>query len=114
VPSYSPVFSSALVQYTASTPNAQFEVPSGFTAVVRQISVVQDVGGYDAGVYIQDSAEAPGLLIAQAIGVDIYEVWQQEGRWVVTEGGFVTLSLSTVGSQAYGYVGGYLLRNTLT
>lgn len=114
MPSYSPVFSQAFVQYTASTPNASFEVPAGFTAVVRQVSGWQDVGGYVLQLLFQDSEAAPSLTVAsiEADGVANYAA--TEGRWALDEGGIMTIQASTLGATSSFYVGGYLLRNVLT
>ena len=112
--SYSPVYSAAFVQYTPSTPNLEYEVPAGFTAVVRQISGVQEVGATAMYVQIRDSVDAPALTIAQDYDYGAYESWIVEGRWVVPENGLITFGASTIGSQLSAYVGGYLLRNVLT
>jgi hypothetical protein len=110
---FSPVYSAAFIQYTHDEPNAQFEVPANFTAVIRQISIIQDIGAYEANVFIQDSIEAEGLAIFTATDVGALTQLQQEGRWVCPAGGFITLGLSSVGDTPSAYVGGYLLRNAL-
>jgi hypothetical protein len=74
VPSYSPVFSAAFIQYTSATPNSTFEVPAGFTAVVRQVTAYQDIGGYDLGVFLQDSDIAPTLQFVSFNDVAIANV----------------------------------------
>jgi len=110
---YSPVYSQPFVQYTPDTPNTSFLVPDGYTAIVRQWSVVQNVGGYDFNVDIQDSEAAPSLRIVQIIDVGINASYQGEGRWVVPPGGLITVGLSDVGSSVSIYVGGYLLTNDI-
>jgi hypothetical protein len=114
VPSYSPVFSQPFVQYTASTPNPSFEVPAGFTAVVRQISCSQEITDWLLNVSIQDSEAAPAMVIfsEHQAGIETYVAGQ--GRWVVPEGGIISIYLSSLGEVPAVYVGGYLLRNTLT
>lgn len=114
MPSYSPVYSGAFIQYTPSTPNTAFDVPEGFTAVIRQISAAQDIGGWILNVFIQDSEAAPGLVIAELGQVGSVNYAAQEGRWVCPGGGIISVSLTELGSDVAIYVGGYLLRNTLT
>lgn len=114
MPSYSPVFSQAFIQYTHSTPNEAFEVPSGFTAVIRQISVAQEIGSWYAYVNIQDSEAAPVLTVWIEEAAAVVNYAAGEGRWAVPGGGIITLGISTIGSVPSGYVGGYLLRNTLS
>lgn len=109
--SYSPVFSSAFVQYTPDTPNLVYEVPASFTAVVRQISGVQEVGATVMYVTIQDSVDAPELTISQVYDYGAFQTWSVEGRWVVPGNGLIQFHASTIGSQLSAYVGGYLLRN---
>lgn len=114
MPSYSPVFSQPFIQYTAGTPNTTYLVPAGFTAVVRQISIWQNIGGYNFSCFIQDSEAAPGITIAGLNDVGITSSQSIEGRWVVGAGGVIGIYFSELGSEPQAYVGGYLLRNTLT
>lgn len=114
MPSYSPVFSAPLIQYTNATPNTSFEVPSGFTAVARFAAITQDYGGYAAGWYIQDSEAAPGIFFDYTSDLGLLECHQWQGRVVVPEGGFFGFTSSEFGSSLNAYLGGYLLRNTLT
>ena len=114
MPSYSPVFSQAFIQYTSETPNTRFDVPTGFTAIVRQISCYQDIGAYLLETYIADSDAAPGLTISELEQSGGLNYVQQEGRWVVPGGGYIAISLSPLGTSPQVYVGGYLLRNTLS
>lgn len=114
MPSYSPVFSAAFIQYTSAEPNGAFDVPAGFTAVIRQISAAQDIGGWILTVYIADVAGGPGLKIAEIGQTGSVNYVAQEGRWVVPGGGAIAMDLSSLGSDVHVYVGGYLLRNTLS
>lgn len=107
-----PVFSSAFIEYTPSTPNTSFEVPEGFVAVVRQISAAQDIGDWLLQVAISNSLAAPELVIAILAQVGDVNYVAQEGRWVVPPGGTVDVALSAIGSSTWIYVGGYLLRDT--
>lgn len=113
MPSYSPVYSVPFVQSTPGAPNMEFAVPAGFTAVIRQISFVQEVGATAVWVTISDDLEAPELTIAQQYEYGAFIQWQQQGRWVVPGGGYIVLHASTIGSDLSAYIGGYLLRNTL-
>jgi len=105
------VYSVGFVEYTHDTPNASYDVPDGFTAVIRQISGTQEVGTYDLAVIIQNSEAAPGLTIWQQTGIGALTYVAAEGRWVVPGGGIITIDASAVGSTPSFYVGGYLLRN---
>lgn len=114
MPSYSPVFSQGFIYYTDATPNSQFEVPSGFTAVIRDATLWVELGAAVVQVYIQLDEEAPGVTVIQLSGVGepSYDSWQ--GRIMVPAGGIITYYVSDVDLNTHGYVGGYLLRNTLT
>jgi len=114
VPSYSPVFSSQFIVYTSATPNSSFDVPVGYTAVVRQATCYQDIGGYDFGVFLQNSEAAPSLQFVNLkdVGLAVADQWQ--GRIVVPGGGVIFILWSELGSSPQFYVGGYLLRNTLS
>lgn len=114
MPSYSPVFSAPFVQYTPSTPNQSFLVPEGFTAVIRQASCSQNIGGFIFYVYIQDSEAAPALDLIVLAQEGVANYVEAQGRWVVPGGGIITAALSELGSSCSMYVGGYLLRDTLT
>lgn len=114
MPSYSPVFSAPFVQYSAATPNETFDVPSGFTAVVRQITCTQDIGTYIAYVFIADSVGGPGIIIDAWNSTGVNVTHHQEGRWVVPGGGVISIYFNDLGDAPYFYVGGYLLRDTLT
>ena len=114
MPSYSPVFSVPLIQYGPETPNTQFLVPDGYTAVVRQISGVQNIGGFILWLAIADSEDAPNIIVYGAGQVGDFNTVQQEGRWVAPAGSLITLYFSETGSAFYAYAGGYLLRNAAT
>lgn len=114
MPSYSPVFSAPFIQFTTPAPNAEYQVPAGFTAVVRQWSCYQDIGGWVMKVGIVDAAGAPELTIVEAGQAGDFNYVAGTGRWVVPGGGYILLSLSSLGSDTSAYVGGYLLRNSLT
>jgi hypothetical protein len=114
VPSYSPVFSSQFILYTDPAPNTEFDVPSGFTAVIRDFTFYTSVGDTVSQLAIQDSGSAPQVVCAQLSGTGVNSYAQWQGRVVVPAGGIITLYPGEVGFDQQMYVGGYLLRNTLT
>lgn len=114
MPSYSPVYSSQFVVRHGTDPLVPFVVPAGFTAVIRDFTVYSSVAGLVAQTLIQDSAEAPALVVAQLSGIGVAEYAQWTGRVVVPAPGIITNAITDVGDAASIYVGGYLLRNTLT
>jgi hypothetical protein len=114
VPSYSPVFSAPFIESSPTAPNTAFGVPDGFTAVVRQISVSAALSSGIMAVNIQDSDAAPFQTIHQTTIATLYSTQHTQGRWVVPGGGIISIYQEEVGDEFYIYVGGYLLRNTLT
>ena len=110
---YSPVYSTPFIQYSSITPNTQFDVPGGYTAIVRQFSAVQSIGGYYAALYIADNLDGPEMQVLNAEQVGADNSVQQEGRWVVPGGGYIRVAFSELGSSFYLYVGGYLLANNI-
>lgn len=112
--SYSPVFSSQFIVYGPETPNETFLVPAGFTAVIRQISIYQEIGAYDFALNIADSEAAPQTTVWTAHGVAALAWVGEELRVVVPENGWMQIYISEIGSSPGFYVGGYLLRNNLT
>jgi hypothetical protein len=114
VPSYSPVFSQGFIYWSDSTPNDAFEVPAGFTAVVRDFTAVTLLGDVLIGMFVQQSASAPSIPIAYSSVLGAAQSYQWQGRVVVDAGGFVTIAGAALGYELGVYVGGYLLRNVLT
>jgi hypothetical protein len=114
VPSYSPVFSAQFIAYTNDSPNAQFEVPEGFTAVVRDITLWVSAGGRYATVGFQNSSIAPTVWFAWLQQETLGGSSQWTGRVVVPGGGFINLDTDGITLSDAVYVGGYLLRNNLT
>jgi hypothetical protein len=114
VPSYSPVFSQGFIYYTDSSPNTAFQVPEGFTAVVRECDVLTTAGDTWASFNVQASDIAPvvGFALLNAVGLANSQHW--EGRVVCPGGGTISIYQNTLGVGANIYVGGYLLRNTLS
>jgi hypothetical protein len=111
VASYSPVFSAQFIVYTSATPNNSFEVPAGFTAVVRDVSGWQEFGAWILQLHIQNSASAPACIVWAGLADGTSNALHEEGRWVCPAGGFISVDASSLGSNPNFYVGGYLLRN---
>lgn len=109
--SYSPVFSAAFVIYTDGAPNTQFDVPAGFTAVVRDVEATTELGASAFSAYFGDSLIAPGVVFAYLTTEGALQSVHWEGRVVVPGGGFIGLGQYTLGVGATAYIGGYLLRN---
>lgn len=110
---YSPVYSAAFVEYTESTPNNSFDVPDGFTAVIRYLSCYQEIGAYGLLGYVANSEAAPALIFAANASILSGELYQWAGRVVVPGGGVITIDLSTIGDGVSIYCGGYLLQNVI-
>ena len=114
MPSYSPVYSQAFILYTDSTPNLSFDVPEGFTAVVRQITAYTSLGGLQVVAYVLPEGGPATAVFAANNLVGVNAAWAWEGR-VVQEGpGTVGINVSSEALDSSVYVGGYLLRNTLS
>lgn len=114
MPSYSPVFSQDFINYNESDGDMAFEVPAGFTAVVRHADFSVEAGGSVFSLTKQNSGAAPTVQFFVATLVGLLEHQQWDGRVVIPEGGILTLYQATLGVAAQVYAGGYLLRNTLT
>lgn len=114
MPSYSQVYSQPLILYTPSTPNTSFLVPSGFTAVVRQISGYQNIGGWTLETIIAGAGAPDGVTISFLGQAGALNYAAEEGRWAVPEDYYIEINFSELGSTFSCYVGGYLLRNTLS
>lgn len=107
-----PVYSVPFVQFAPGTENESFEVPSGFTAVVRQISISVTVASGIFAVNVRDSPDAPDFAIHQTSLTDVYSTQHTEGRWVCPETGIISFYQSDVDVDVYCYIGGYLLGNS--
>lgn len=112
--SYSPVFSAGFLYYAPDSPNEHYEVPAGFTAVMRDVAVYTTVGGVALYVAVRLASSAPfvNVIALGTAGVNSSNQWT--GRIVIPAGGFIDLGVSSLGADDCAYVGGYLLRNTLT
>jgi len=110
---YSPVFSTGFLYYTDSTPNEHYEVPPGFTAVLRDVQVYTGGGAATLYVAVRASAAAPfcNVIALGTLGVNTSAQWT--GRVVVNEGGFIDIGVSSLGASDSAYLGGYLLRNVV-
>jgi hypothetical protein len=107
-----PVYSVPLVQSAPGAVNLSFEIPEGYTAVIRQISLSVTVATGIIAVNIQDSDEAPQIAIHQTAFTDVYASQHTEGRWVVPENGIISIYIESEGVDVYAYIGGYLLGNS--
>lgn len=112
--SYSPVYSQGFLYYTAGTPNTQFEVPQGWTAVVREFDAYDEIGDVAAIMGVALAAGAPFVNIAVLVIAPALTSGHWEGRVVVTEGGIIGLDIVALSTNGTAYVGGYLLRNTIS
>lgn len=108
---YSAVYSQQFIVRWGGDPLPAYEVPAGFTAVIRDFSFYSGAAGDIMRLYIQNSAAAPQVVAAMLEGTGAPEYQQWQGRVVVPAGGFISLAESVVGDEADVYVGGYLLRN---
>lgn len=106
-----PVYSVPFILFTQVDQNTQFDVPPGYTAVIRQYSVWQDVGGWEFVLNIGlSSISYPVSIVGRnQTGVDTYVAG--EGRWAVPGGGYIEIYVSHLGTSVAIYVGGYLLRD---
>lgn len=100
--------------YNSETPNSSFEVPAGFTAVVREIDLYAELGGEGMQAFLQGPGASIGIGFAalQALGANTSVHW--EGRVVAPENYLIAFNIAGVGLYSSAYVGGYLLRNNLT
>jgi hypothetical protein len=114
VPSYSPVFSSQFIVSTEAEGYPSFLVPAGFTAVVRDFSIFSTASVELAQLFIQNSDAAPAVCCASLATASAPAYAQWQGRVVCPEGGTISVTLEFVFGAPDLYVGGYLLRNTLS
>lgn len=114
MPSYSPVYSSQFILYSEDTPNTTFDVPEGYTAVIRQLSYAVQASETLFSVSIGDTLSAPPVAIDIRTVTGLLTTEHQQGHWAVPGGGVIYLYVETVGANATVYIGGYLLRNTLS
>lgn len=112
--SYSPVYSQPFILYTDATPNTEFLVPAGFTAVLRDVVMFCTLGGAAGNVQIFSPGSGEGIVIAALNfgGVNVTAEWH--GRAVALENSTIALAFTGVDTSFTCYAGGYLLRNTLT
>jgi len=111
---YSPVYSVPLILYAAATPNESFEVPSGFTVVVRDIELYTGVGDslLTVALWAPGAPAYINFAALNAVGINSSAQWR--GHVALPEGYTVGLDISEIGAGDTAYVGGYLLRNILT
>lgn len=98
--------------YNGLAPNTSYTVPTGYTAVIRQISACAVAAATFIALVIQNSDEAPAVTVwsAEVSGLEVAVL--QECRFVVPEGGTMSISWGTFEIEAFAYVGGYLLTDS--
>lgn len=106
-----PVYSVPLLLYTSETPTDEFEVPDGFSVVIRQVVVYSQLGEETIflGFYTAGASFNVGVYSKTAYGVNACDYW--EGRVVVPENSTIDLIVSSFSTYSSIYVGGYLLNN---
>jgi len=111
---FSPVYSVPLIIYTEATPNESFDVPSGYTIVVREIDYYCALGGGSMAASIELAGSGAPCTFAALNVSGINASGQWTGRVPLTEGGTLAIDVTHLGTGDSIYVGGYLLQNTLT
>lgn len=106
-----PVYSAQFIVYTDAAPNSEFEVPEGFTAVVRQCTLFTQLGAANAQPFFSDAPGAPGVTFASLTTAGVAQADQWQGHVVVPGGGFIVLNINTILAGSQFYAGGYLLRD---
>ena len=101
------VYSQAFVLYSEDTPNDTFDVPEGFSIVVRQASVVTTIGITVVTINVADGPGAEYIAVAALKTAGAFSDDERQGRWCASEGGSVKIFQQTLGVGAYVYVGGY-------
>jgi hypothetical protein len=112
MPGYSPIYSYPFVYYTGDPDDLQFLVPSGYTAVVRDMTAFASLGAGEAQLQIgPDPVDAMVTVAAITLGgADTYGQWT--GRVVAPSEWVINAVANGPTSGLSIYVGGYLLRNT--
>jgi hypothetical protein len=114
VPSYNPVYSAPLILYTDDTPNTSFLVPAGFTAIIRQVVFWNQVADNYFICFLFGAGASEGVVFAAFTGISLNSAQQWEGRVVAPEGYTIECESGGLATGTTIYVGGYLLRNTLS
>lgn len=114
MPSYSPVFSTGFLFSTDDTPNQLFEIPTGFTAVVRDVTCTCLVGGVYMEAYVYAAGAPEGCIFTLCTLDGVASAFQWQGRVAIAAPGFIGFNQSAFDLGTSVYIGGYLLRNTLT
>ena len=111
---FRPVYSAPFILYTDDTPNTEFEVPAGFTAIVREVIVYSQLGEdvVSIGFYQPGSEYRVVFYGSETYAVNTSNPWS--GRVVIDEGGLIEMQITDVSTYSSVYVGGYLLTNTYT
>lgn len=107
-----PVYSQPFILYSTDTPNLSFAVPAGYTAIIRQLSAAQPAVAFSLALIMQLSEDAPYIFLVFEEATGLYNTLLLEGRWVVPEGGIITIDPTALGDSLTVYVGGYLIANS--
>jgi hypothetical protein len=112
---YSPVYSAPFVLGNTSdgTP-PNFLVPTGFTAVIREIDLYTEAGGskLQVGMYGAGADSVVYFAVLEAIGLNTTTQWR--GHVVALADYTITPYVGGLSTNDCVYIGGYLLRNVLT
>lgn len=106
-----PVYSAQFILASDVSALPSFEVPDGYTAVIRDFTLYSSLGAAGAYLIIQNTVSAPQIVVAVIKLTGVEESGLFQGRIVVPEHGIISLETDTLGSGAEIYVGGYLLLN---
>jgi hypothetical protein len=109
----SPVYSQPFILYTGDSPNTEYLVPAGFTAVVRDFTGFASVAATLLQLQLFGPGASSGPTFAQIelAAAQAYAQWT--GRVVALPGYTVQLVVGDLGAGVSAYVGGYLLRNVI-
>jgi hypothetical protein len=107
-------FSRAFIVSSSAAPNWDFEVPPGYTAVIRQCTYYELAGVGVCNVIIQDSASAPQVTVCTLRQTGSAQLLAFDCRIVVPAGGFISIFPASLGTGPQVYVGGYLLADSST
>jgi len=107
------VYSYPFLLYTADTPTDLYAVPVGYTAVVREATLFDDLAVVTLQVFVSHADDAPEVTVAYVGGTGFPFYAQWTGRVVVPGGGYIGIDTDSLGDSSQAYVGGYLLSGAL-
>lgn len=112
--SYSPVYSVPFIIYAPGAPNNSFEVPSGYTAVVREFDLYTELGGTQATCQLYNTVAPVYVNFAALLAVGAVTTAQWRGHVAVPGGYIIALNVDGLSTGDSAFVGGYLLQNTIS